>query len=102
MAGISGMEGTLGRPLGRGLEGQVNSPPEVRAGDPCIPFDLTLQPQPSSLRPGGAESSRPPLRWGALVKNFAGWLFLGSIRPCHVRYFLRSGGEGDRMRGEDP
>lgn len=74
MAGISGMEGTLGRPLGRGLEGQVNAPPEVRADDPCISFDLTLQPQPP--------------RWARGVPKAAALLSCGapSLKTLHAGF----------------
>lgn len=47
---------------------------KIGAGEPSIPFDLTLQLYLSSSDAEGADRSFPRLRWSALVKNFAGRL----------------------------
>ncbi|XP_023107082.1 eukaryotic translation initiation factor 2 subunit 2 isoform X1 [Felis catus] len=78
---------------------------EIEAGDPCVPFGLTLGHQLSSLGARRAERSLPQLRRSALVENFAGWLVLAGVRPHahNEHYFLkRPRGEGDRTRGKDP
>ncbi|XP_043458485.1 eukaryotic translation initiation factor 2 subunit 2 isoform X1 [Prionailurus bengalensis] len=78
---------------------------EIEAGDPCIPFGLTLGHQLSSLGARRFERSLPQLRRSALVENFAGWLVLAGVRPHahNEHYFLkRPRGEGDRTRGKDP